>query len=59
MSRWIDAKLVLNALQMAVKSRQPRSGLIVHTDRGSQYACNEYRAFIAAHGIVPSIEPQT
>lgn len=55
MSRWIDAKLVLNALQMAVKSRQPRSGLIVHTDRGSQYACNEYRAFIAAHGIVPSM----
>lgn len=55
MSRSIDAALVLNALQMAVQRRRPQAGLIVHTDRGSQYACNEYRAFVAAHGIVPSM----
>jgi putative transposase len=55
MSSSIDAALVLNALGMAVQRRRPKPGLIVHTDRGSQYACNEYRTFIAAHGIVPSM----
>lgn len=55
MSRSIDAALVLNALRMAVDGRRPRRGLIVHTDRGSQYACNEYRAYLDAHGIVPSM----
>jgi putative transposase len=55
MSQWIDADLVLAALQMAVDRRRPKPGLIVHTDRGSQYACNEYRTFIDAHGIVPSM----
>ena len=55
MSKWIDAALVIDALRMAVDQRRPQPGLIVHTDRGSQYACNEYRAFTAAHGIVPII----
>lgn len=55
MSQWIDADLVLAALQMAVDRRRPKPGLIVHTDRGSQYACNEYLKFIKAHGIVPSM----
>jgi putative transposase len=55
MSQWIDAALVIDALRMAVDQRKPQPGLIVHTDRGSQYACNEYRAYIAAYGIVPSM----
>ena len=55
MSRWIDAALVIGALRMAVERRQPKRGLIVHTDRGSQYACNDYQAFIARHGIVASM----
>ena len=55
MSTCIDADLVLSALRMAVERRRPKPGLIVHTDRGSQYACNEYRNFSAAHGIVPSM----
>jgi putative transposase len=55
MSSCIDAPLVLSALRMAVDRRTPLPGLIVHTDRGSQYACNEYRAFVAAHGIIPSM----
>jgi putative transposase len=40
---------------MAVDARRPAAGLIVHTDRGSQYACREYRQFIDAHGISPSM----
>jgi putative transposase len=55
MSTFIDADLVINALRMAVESRTPRRGLVVHTDRGSQYACREYRRFIAERGIVPSM----
>jgi putative transposase len=55
MSNHNDAPFVLAALRMAVDWRNPDPGLIVHTDRGSQYACNEYRAFIEAHGIVPSM----
>jgi transposase InsO family protein len=55
MSRVIDADLVLSALRMAISRRGPKAGLIVHTDRGSQYACREYRSFIAQHGIVPSM----
>lgn len=39
--------LVLNALAMAVASRQPDEGLIVHSDRGSQYASHDYREKLA------------
>ena len=40
--------LVLNALNMAVASRQPDEGLIVHSDRGSQYASLDYREELAS-----------
>lgn len=36
-------EIVLNALRMAIDSRQPGEGLIVHSDRGSQYASLDYR----------------
>jgi len=36
--------LVLTALHRAIKERQPAVGLIHHTDRGGQYAGNEYRS---------------
>jgi len=38
----IDAKLVLEALNMALTDRRPQSGFIHHSDRGVQYACREY-----------------
>jgi len=40
--------LVLNALGMAIVSRQPDEGLIVHSDRGSQYASVDYREELAS-----------
>ena len=55
MSERINTRLVLDALSMAISSRKPEAGLIVHTDRGSQYACREYVQFILANGIVPSM----
>jgi putative transposase len=43
--------LVKDALTMALWRRQPKAGLIHHSDRGSQYACHEYQALLAKHGI--------
>lgn len=37
------AKLVCDALHMAVQQRRPSAGLIVHSDRGSQYAVANIR----------------
>lgn len=50
-SRRIDARLVLAALKAAVASRAPPVGCIHHSDRGSQYAAEDYRAELARHGL--------
>jgi len=47
--------LVLQALHRAIKERQPRAGLIHHTDRGGQYAGTRYRAVLRRAGIVQSM----
>ncbi len=39
-------QLVLKALRSAIKERQPDVGLLHHTDRGGQYAGNEYRSLL-------------
>ncbi|WP_257463580.1 IS3 family transposase [Archangium lipolyticum] len=51
MSEHIDRHLVLNALDMALKGRQPPQGLLHHSDRGSQYASTDYQQALAARGI--------
>jgi transposase InsO family protein len=52
----LKASLALTALRMALAARQPRSGsLIHHSDRLVQYACGDYSAVLAAHGIQPSM----
>jgi len=41
---------------MAITARQPKRGnLIHHSDRGVQYACNEYAEILAVHDIQPSM----
>ena len=42
LSKWIDTKLTLSALQMALESRSPAAGLIHPSDQGVQYASAEY-----------------
>ncbi len=42
LSRFIDTRLTLSALEMALASRQPAPGLIHHSDQGVQYASSEY-----------------
>ena len=55
MRETLDADLALAALRMALAHRRPTPGLLHHSDRGSQYACGEYRTLLAAHGIVASM----
>ena len=51
MSSRINTTLVKDALEMALGRRRPSSGLIHHSDRGSQYASHAYRDLLKAHGI--------
>ena len=44
-SERIDRELCLTALRMALAARRPGPGLVHHSDRGSQYASEDYRAF--------------
>ena len=43
--------LCLDALRMAIKQRTNIKGLVHHSDRGVQYASDDYRAALKAHGI--------
>jgi putative transposase len=51
----LEAELAVSALAMAIEARQPAPGLIHHSDRGVKYACSEYQAVLAAHGMRPSM----
>jgi putative transposase len=50
-SIFMDSMLVLEALQMALKSRSPAPGLIHHSDRGSQYASERYIRMLEKHDV--------
>lgn len=50
-----DHGLVLDALAMAVGQRQPRPGLVHHSDRGRQYASTAYQAQLTALGVQASM----
>jgi len=54
-SRSIDARLALAALDAAVVGRRPPKGCIHHSDRGSQYAADAYRKRLHQHGLVGSM----
>jgi len=49
--------LVIDALEMAWFKRNPgkEAGLIFHSDRGSQYASDDFSAVLRDHGITPSM----
>lgn len=54
-SRSLDARIAVAALKAAIRGRAPAKGCIHHSDRGSQYASEIYRALLAAHGLVGSM----
>lgn len=51
----ISKELVREALQRAIKIRKPQKGLVVHSDRGSQYASHDYRTLLNKHCCVQSM----
>jgi transposase InsO family protein len=50
-----DAKLVGNALQMAVARRSPPAGLLHHSDRGSTYTSESYLTLLHQYGMKASM----
>ena len=52
MSSRMHSRLVCDALTMAIWNRQPKEGLICHSDRGSQYASKKYRELLQKNGIL-------
>ena len=50
-----DRHLTLRALQHALRRRRPEAGLLHHSDQGSTYASNDYRAVLEGHGITCSM----
>ena len=56
MHQILDARLVIAALRMALLQRRPsRRPLIVHSDRGAQFASSAYRQLLAQYGLVASM----
>jgi putative transposase len=51
MNTRMPAELVSDALNMAISRRRPAAGLLHHSDRGAQYACDAYQSLLARHGI--------
>lgn len=51
LSARLSASLVTSAVERAVAWRNPSEGLVLHSDRGSQYASNELIALSKEHGI--------
>jgi len=55
LSASLKADLVVEALQMAIRTRPVEPGLIHHSDRGIQYACQDYVSLLKQHGIAISM----
>jgi transposase InsO family protein len=49
MSDSLERHLPINALKMAIQARQPAPGLLHHSDRGSQYASDDYQALLTQY----------
>jgi putative transposase len=55
MSSMLDTPLVVAALNMALRQRRSAGQLILHSDRGSQFASAAYRELLAQHGLLASM----
>jgi putative transposase len=51
----LDATVAVTALRRALALRPAPVGLVHHSDRGVHYACADYRAVLAQHGVRPSM----
>jgi putative transposase len=55
LDRTMEDELTWTALRMALSRRIVQAGLVHHSDRGSQYASNDYTDLLKAHGILISM----
>ena len=55
LSERMTAQLVCDALEMALNRRGKPTGVIVHTDRGSQYCSAAYQALLKRNGLLCSM----
>jgi len=55
LDRTMEDELTLTALRMALSRRVVQMGLVHHSDRGSQYASNDYTDLLKANGILISM----
>jgi putative transposase len=51
----LKAESVCAALRMAIWQRKPNPGLLVHSDRGAQYASNQYRTLLKDYDLIGSM----
>jgi len=55
LGRTLASRLASAALEQAIRKRQPPLGVVHHSDRGVQYASDEYVALLEKHGMIPSM----
>ena len=55
MADHMRAELVSDALSMAIARRRPRPGVLHHSDRGVQYACDDYQKLLNDHAMQASM----
>lgn len=55
MSDRMTATLVTDSLEMALWKRRPLAGLLVHSDRGNQYASDRYQQLLSDNGFICSM----
>lgn len=55
MESYLADRLTLKALDMALSWRQPPSGMLHHSDRGSQFASNKYLGILVEAGAIRSM----
>jgi transposase InsO family protein len=51
----LSADMVRTALDRGIRHRRPGPGLIIHSDRGVQYACNDFRQSLVKHRFLQSM----
>ena len=55
LERTLATRLAKAALEQAIAARQPAPGLVHHSDRGVQYAADEYMKVLQQHQLIPSM----
>jgi transposase InsO family protein len=55
LDRTLAMRLTIGALEQAIESRQPEPGLVHHSDRGLQYASEEYAKVLENNRVIPSM----